>query len=894
MTEQQTDKKELVEMLLPLTPNPSSKTGFKTPAAPAWASYSFVSGDHRRGISFPRLKEPFYSFKIASQTNPATDFDPWSANPQPFPFQQEAETVPDIWTVPNLTTSDSLLNSSATNTSIPTSTSLGSTMATTTFVCVPMPIPGAPGAPVFNGDRASDFLVLLEQLGTQAGITDKDLLVEWIVRYSTIDVRDTIQWMEEFDPEEDEKTWDDACECLKNLYASRDKAPQVTRKDLENFCKHTSETNVFSSSEDVDGYRIKFMKFAAPLVKNKKISKEERNYYFVTGLPNTTLEWFHNQLTPSQRYVTSAPSVDDAVKIIKQRYDHNTIFYKPWTTSADKSKRVRFDLDGQRIDPSENKGQSSKDKTHSPSSSVDDLAKQFKDMRINQASMNSTLNQLSRALRQDSNPTVHSSQGNQQPPYEIMRRCFICGETNTHPMHPSRCHLMPGLLQDNVVIINPNNQRYLLPTGNDLPKLPREPPPHMGNSSSNAANVSNIGLSYGGVDVFSPDVFVISALDTDDYYSYPTLRSGRDTSRRFDPKARPRTDDQAQTKDSGAQPPRRSNQPPQQPVPSTSRQPPQVPAQRPIEVPQPNNPINREEGWKASKPLNTKGKEKEDVSMKDGTKKGPSYYFTSTLSEKVDTDLLYNRIIDTEISIPIGHLLGTSPDLQKKVSEATRTKREYKTKAAEFSFDSNYEYEREDDGTRISSNIGVGNIEELPSFLVRYSNTISTNPEKFYGMVTGKMDVTINGVSLTAMIDSGSELNLMGKDVPDRVGLPVDFEGMKWTLRGISGGPERLKGVVTDVPLMIGKHEFSHHHFIANYPLENQDIILGQPFLTWFAARMEYARDARTKIFLWKDGDKSLPPTLSIMITDPTDKRNTTVIDRNAHPISFIEDEEDF
>ncbi|THU75524.1 hypothetical protein K435DRAFT_880662 [Dendrothele bispora CBS 962.96] len=61
-------------------------------------------------------------------------------------------------------------------------------MATTTFVCVPMPIPGAPGAPVFNGDRASDFLVLLEQLGTQAGITDKDNLVEWIVRYSTIDV----------------------------------------------------------------------------------------------------------------------------------------------------------------------------------------------------------------------------------------------------------------------------------------------------------------------------------------------------------------------------------------------------------------------------------------------------------------------------------------------------------------------------------------------------------------------------------------------------------------------------------------------------------------------------------------------------------------------------------
>ncbi|THU81528.1 hypothetical protein K435DRAFT_873242 [Dendrothele bispora CBS 962.96] len=796
-------------------------------------------------------------------------------------------------------------------------------MATTALVCVPMPIPGAPGAPVFNGHRASDFLVLVEQLGTQAGITDKNLLVEWIVRYSTVDVRDTIQWMEQFDPEEEEKTWEDASECLKSLYASRDKAPQVTRKDLENFCKHTSETNVFTSADDVDNYRIKFTKFSAPLVKNKKISKEEQNYYFVTGLPEATLEWFHNQLTPDKRYVNSAPKVDEAVKIIKQRYDHNTIFYKPWTTSADKTKRVRFDLDGNRIDPSEEKDQQkmSKDKSHSSNSSVDDLAKQFQDMRINQASMNTALNKISRALHQDSNPTLHSSQGNQQPPYEILRRCIICGKTNSHPMHPSRCHLMPGLLRDNLVIINPNNQRYQLPSGNDLPKLPRDyeggvaaflrrqqspsrqnqntefrrdPPPHVG-------NVSNIGLSYEGADVFSPGVFAISAPRTDNYYSYPSLRSGKDTSCRFDPKARPRTDDQVQTKGSEVPQQHQNVQTPQQPIPSTSRQPPQVPSQKPIDVAPPNNPINREEGWRASKPSNNKGKEKEDVAMKDlkdikdiNRKQGPSYHFTSTLSEKVNTDLLFNKIIETEISIPIGQLLGTSPELQKMVTDATRTKREYRAKTAECSYTSNCVFEEEEDDAHISGNIGVGNIEELPSFLVRYSNAIASNADKFYGMVTGKMDVTINGVSLTAMIDSGSELNLMGKDVPDRIGLPIDFEGMKWTLRGISGGPERLKGVVTDVPLMIGKHEFSHHHFIANYPLENQDIILGQPFLTWFAARMDYARDARMKIYLWKDGDKSLPPTLSITITDPTDKRNTTVIDRNANPVSFDQGEEDF
>ncbi|THU99497.1 hypothetical protein K435DRAFT_855588 [Dendrothele bispora CBS 962.96] len=474
---------------------------------------------------------------------------------------------------------------------------------------------------------------------------------------------------------------------------------------------------------------------------------------------------------------------------------------------------------------------------------------------------------------------------------------------------------MPSLLQDNLVIINPNNQRYQLPTGNDLPKLPRdyeggvaaflhrqqntssdfrrESPPHMGNALTNVANVSNIGLSYGGVDVFTPGIFAISAPDVNKYYTYPSLRSGKDTSKRFDPKARPRTDDPVQTKDSSTQP-KPNVQTPQNSIPSTSRQPPQVPSQKPIEVTPPNNPINREDGWKASKPSNNKGKEREDVAMKNATKKqGPSYHFTSTLSEKVNTDLIYNKIIDTEISIPISQLLGTSPELQKMVTEATRTKREYKTKTAEFSVD--YDYS-DDDVPRISGNIGVGNIENLPSFLVRYSNTISSNPEKFYGMVTGKMDVSINRVLLTAMIDSGSELNLMGQDVPDRVGFPIDFEGMKWTLRGINGGPERLKGVVTDVPLMIGKHKFPHHHFIANVPLENQDIILGRPFLTWFAARLDYSREAKTKIYLWKEGDKSHSPTLSTVITDPSDRRNMTVIDQMAYhaTIEEVDDDEGF
>ncbi|THU77166.1 hypothetical protein K435DRAFT_812703 [Dendrothele bispora CBS 962.96] len=363
-------------------------------------------------------------------------------------------------------------------------------------------------------------------------------------------------------------------------------------------------------------------------------------------------------------------------------------------------------------------------------------------------------------------------------------------------------------------------------------------------------------------------------------------RSKKDTSNRFDPKARPRTDDQTRQNTTPKTQADVPSNDPQTSVPSTSRQPPQVPSQKPVEVPQPKNPINREDGWKGSKPSNSKGKEKEDVSMKDGTSKGPSYHFTSTLSEKANFDSLYNKIMDTEIAIPVGQLIGVSPGLQEMVAEATRTKREYKTKVAEY-HDSEteiyFETGRETNwDSSMSPNVCVGNTEQLPSFLVKYTSAVSSMSEKFYGMVTGKMEITINGVSLTAMIDSG---------------LPIDFEGMKWTLRGVNGGPERLKGVVTDVPMMLGKHEFSHHLFVANSPLEGQDIILGQPFLNWFAARLDYWRDGVAKLYLWKDGDKSQRPTLSIVITDPTDKRNTTVIDRNVYEAKIVREddyEEDF
>jgi hypothetical protein len=123
---------------------------------------------------------------------------------------------------------------------------------------------------------------------------------------------------------------------------------------------------------------------------------------------------------------------------------------------------------------------------------------------------------------------------------------------------------------------------------------------------------------------------------------------------------------------------------------------------------------------------------------------------------------------------------------------------------------------------------------------------------------------------------------------------------MKWSLKGIHGSPEQLQGCATDVPMRIGRHDFSHHLFVSNQELGLHDIILGQPFLQWFASRIDYDRNGAVNLYLWKDGDRKMRPTVVISITDPSDPRNTTTITTRGHGhneaawVEEVTDEEDF
>ena len=498
---------------------------------------------------------------------------------------------------------------------------------------------------------------------------------------------------------------------------------------------------------------------------------------------------------------------------------------------------------------------------------------------------------------------------------ERVKRCFICGKSGEelkHPLHPGRCYEMPGLLTAGLVLYNASRNWYVLPGGEDLPILlgfpggvaaylrmqvsipkpgpsgaNKELPPHMTAPPAQVASTSTIGLTYGGRDVLSGDVFTVLSFPSPAYDVNLTTRSGKDTTNRYNPLQCPEVKPQGKGKESKPSP---------QALVKTQVTP-------NISIPAPTNPINRCNGWRESLPSNQPILE---VSMGDDTvaKKseetkrptGPSYHFTSDVQEKADPSKVYDLIMNTTVSVPISEVIGNSPQLQKLFGESTRTRRVYTSKPSEYVAPAAITDEFDTDDTVVDTSLCTGNFDRFPEFLVRYSNTIAVAPnQKIFAMTTGSFTVQMGSVDLLVMVDSGSELNLAGSDVPERTGQPIDFERMKWSLRGIHGGPEQLQGVLPDAPIKIANHEFPHHLFVSHQSLGKHDIILGQLFLQWYASRFDYERVGSVKLYLWKDGDRTRPPTLCVSITDPADHRNTTVIGKShLARIEEVPDDESF
>ncbi|KAJ7075388.1 hypothetical protein B0H15DRAFT_791897 [Mycena belliarum] len=765
--------------------------------------------------------------------------------------------------------------------------------STNNVLQVPMPSSRSTGAPRFDGKEVTSFLTSIVQHGANAGITDADDLVPYIVQYSTDDVRTLIRYMPEFDPEVVGKTWNAAKSQLMLLYGHSERVPDYTESMLKDYCEKQSAKPSYSNMSDIEAYYRGFSKIAVPLIKKARITGKERDFYFISGVPKILKDWFLTQVPEAKRKRSNPPTVADSIGYLQKRFDDDSLSYEPWAEDLKAipheatSTLSMFNTDSPKPLPSQ---------VPLAPNAIDELSRQIQSLNLS----------LSRAAGGASQAPQSGTPGGFDTQTTEQRRCFMCWKAGAHQLGLRNCPDTHTLLAANIIRFDTNTSRYVMTDGGvDLPRIPQGFVGGVADyiravvrdraaaAEAPTARSNPMGLSYGGTRILDCHNFAVTSLDYASREADPVTRGGKDTSSRFDPARRP------EDKGKGREvPPHMVPEPaprPKSQVPTAGQPGPSLPSP-------PTNPINRQDGWKDSRPSNPKARGNEDIVMRDAKKPvhGDKYHITSTIQERTDAGTVFEALLKTPITLPFLDIIGLSPQLQKLFTEATRSKREYATKPAEYSV----HFADADTEIPLSTNLmetgprhayANASFDDIKQFLVNYGSAIARVPEgRYFAMSTGSLSIHIGDTVLTAMIDTGSELNLASASVPQRCNLAVDFEGMKWALKGIHGGPEQLRGCATDVALRIGGHFFAHHLFISHQEIGHHDMILGQPFLQWFAARIEYERNGGVSLFLWKHGDRKSNPTIVVTITDPQDPRNATSITRNHRAtIEEVPDEDD-
>jgi len=281
-----------------------------------------------------------------------------------------------------------------------------------------------------------------------------------------------------------------------------------------------------------------------------------------------------------------------------------------------------------------------------------------------------------------------------------------------------------------------------------------------------------------------------------------------------------------------------------------------------------------------------KGKEKEDVSKAKA--KTPAYKLQSDIETSIDMKgILEERILDAKIEFTLREALGIAKkDFHELIIDIIKRKRQLTAEAVMVNAldthmtedeemeigevfammndpvvedDETLEKTQEKVKTTFSTNqenveantygvkIEVLNGEtpkvEVQTFECTYDQSLVKRGEEktefdqlFWARATTETKVKLGGLDdpILALVDHGSEINIMSRDVYEKGKWPIDTDH-GWIMRAANTGRTRLYGACPAVPTKIGDVEVEQNFFVQN--LSAYPVLLGQPFIT--ASRME-------------------------------------------------------
>ena len=224
--------------------------------------------------------------------------------------------------------------------------------------------------------------------------------------------------------------------------------------------------------------------------------------------------------------------------------------------------------------------------------------------------------------------------------------------------------------------------------------------------------------------------------------------------------------------------------------------------------------------------------------------KTPAYKLQSDIEVATDLkEILEERILSSKIEFTLREALGIAKkDFHELIIDVIKRKRQTTAESLATTFD--YEEDGLNDVGRVfnhyaAKEISVQTKVEEEVCVGRCSN-LSTGKEGFAELYWARSltltDVRLNSLRepVQALIDHGSEVNLIRKEVYELGGWPITRH-TGWYIKGAGDAKMTVYGACPAVQTKIGDVEIEQNFFIQEtlaYP-----VILGQPYIT--ASRME-------------------------------------------------------
>ena len=193
-----------------------------------------------------------------------------------------------------------------------------------------------------------------------------------------------------------------------------------------------------------------------------------------------------------------------------------------------------------------------------------------------------------------------------------------------------------------------------------------------------------------------------------------------------------------------------------------------------------------------------KGKNQEKVYI---PRTPPKMQFTTDLRQRVNIHKVIDQLYEQEVKLPLGVVLGISGEVSKEFNNATRTHKDYVGKANDPK--SIHVAQAYDDPSESDYHSDQGNeADEWPDSSYKFMSQITNVGElrhalepALYAMGTGRLSVKVGSAEgISAMIDTGSEISLISKQLQETLGIPMDPAGSAWGIKGINGVSESLHG----------------------------------------------------------------------------------------------------